>query len=421
MKKPLLISITLFFFLLFVYVPVTISGPSFEEKNISDVGWEVNYVGSVYDDFSNTTTFTYSVVTLDWEKDLSHWTLGMDVDQIPTSSETNTKYGIDPTTGVYGFKWDNGQDAGTLMYYTITLLGNIGEAGTEYSVKGGTYFAKGLTTGPGDDNVVVETDTYSISGLVYVDARIDSIYTISEPLISNVSVTLLDDNNEIIATSITDENGYYIFDNLINGVYTVVIDDSSTASNSFNDHLFQYFYVPMNSIAVIVDGADSSDLNFSAQLMVSSVLDDLNTNDPDGNGYSFVGTGKTIGFWKHQHKVAISGKGRSHVSAILLSNYLSQIELLWLNDPFQFADGNEYQSAFDIMSNRTSDANELLLKQLLGTEHNHVAGMGLSDALSLQAVILNWAEFISANHVDYSREDILQAKDLCDLINNSGE
>jgi len=40
------------------------------------------------------------MTTLGWEKDLSHWTLAMKNDDVPTHNESNTSYGLDPTTGI---------------------------------------------------------------------------------------------------------------------------------------------------------------------------------------------------------------------------------------------------------------------------------------------------------------------------------
>ena len=88
-------------------------------------------------------------------------------------------------------------------------------------------------------------------------------------------------------------------------------------------------------------------------------------------------------------------------------------------DPFQFDAGSEYAEAFTVMSARTHDAVELLEKQLLATELNHVAGIGLDDK-DLQGVLINWAEFVAANGQDFSRDTVLCAQTICDLINNLG-
>jgi len=414
----------LLFLYLFIFVFCSSSAyasPLANEKNISEVGWEATYLGSIYDEVTDTTTFSYLVVTAEWEKDLSHWTLVMEGEEVPTSTETNTSYGPDPTTGVVGFKWDEGQDAGTTMTYSITLTGDVGEGLANYAVKGGTYYALGEIVGPVGTGVPPVSETYSISGIVYVDVDMDSIYSVGEPLLSNVTVSLLNDEGEVVAGILTNVNGLYEFTGLENGQYTVLIEGVTPLVDDFNERLSSYFVIKHHSISITVDDSNVNDQDFMATISVNDILEDINTVDPDGDGFSFSGTGKTIGFWKHQHKVAISGKGRSHVATTTLMDYLETIEGLWLSEPFQFLEGNEFQHAFDIMAAKTKDANELLLKQLLATELNHVSGRGLSDAMNLQAIILNWAEYISANEGYFSRDAILQAKDLCDMINNSGE
>ena len=99
------------------------------------------------------------------------------------------------------------------------------------------------------------------------------------------------------------------------------------------------------------------------------------------------------------------------------------IETCLLPIPFQFSDGDEFEHALRIMAKRTSVGVgvELLEKQLLGTEFNHMAGIGLSgDYTALQHLILAWAEFLVSNETTYSREALLEAKDILDSINNLG-
>lgn len=405
----------------FVLLNTTVfAGPSFEEKPIADVGWSVVYMGSEYDGSSDTTTFTYRLTAEDWEKDLSHWVLAIDSEEVPLASGTNTSFGLDPTTGVYGVKWDSGQNSGTTMDYTITVKGNVGEAETEYSVKGGTYFAIGGTMGPGE--TTVSTNVYSISGFAYVDANGNGLFDPDEPALSNVSVSLYDDTNNLIVTVLTDANGYYIFTELQEGDYSVNIASSGTTED-FNEILLAYFgRVDASAIGVSLFGGDSMGNNFGFALSITAILDDFNSADPDNDGFTFSGTGKTIGYWKHQHNVAIRGKGRAHVDATTLLSYLGTVEGLFLSDPFQFEDGNEFVSAVAILKSTSSNEVDLLLKQLLGTELNHVAGRGLiGDYMDLQAVLIAWAEYLAKYNHLYDRETLLQAKDICDLINNSGE
>ncbi|MDH5217839.1 MAG: carboxypeptidase regulatory-like domain-containing protein [Gammaproteobacteria bacterium] len=397
--------------------------PSFEEKDISDVGWSVTLVDVMYDAASNTTSFVYSLDADENEKDLSHWVLAIDfnlvtvLDIVPS---TLTSYGFDPTTSVYGIKWDAGQDSGTNQIYTVVVAGNSSIVDMNYSVKGGTYFAVGQTQGPGESGVVNETN-YSISGSVYVDANLNVLLDVDEPLVANVTVELFNQVNLFVASTITDSNGQYIFNDLQVGDYTVKVP-SQTISEDFNEQLNDYFS-PSSSTAidVSINDSDVSGINFGYNINTTAILNDLDTSDPDVDGFSFPGSGKTIGYWKHQLSVAIKGKGRAHVSEETMRGYISEVESFLLVHPFQFNSGVEFEEAFYVMANRTSVSVELLKKQLLGTEFNYMAGLGLSgDYVSLQYLILAWSEYLAANHSTYTREELLLAKDILDQINNMG-
>lgn len=405
---------------LILFHSTLLAAPSFEEKAINDVGWSVSYVGSSYDSVSDTTIFTYQVTTESWEKDLSHWVLAIYSDEVPIASGNETSFGLDPTTGIYGTKWDGGQLSGTTEQYTITVKGNVGEVQTEYSVKGGTYFAVGTTTGPGD-SVTTGDSLYSISGTAYVDANGNGVLDVDEPLLTGVSVNLYDANGNVLVTLLTDANGFYSFNDLQEDSYSVNV--AATGTTEDLNGILEGYFTRSNASAISVNllGADSLNNNFGFVVSVGNLLDDFDSTDPDADGFTFTGTGKTIGYWKHQHNVAIRGKGRAHVEAAVLAIYLQAIEGLYLVDPFQFTDGDEFASSRAILSSTSSNEVDLLSKQLLGTELNHIAGIGLTgDYKKLQSVLIAWSEYLVKHNTSFTRDEILAAKDICDLINNTG-
>ena len=51
----------------------------------------------------------------------------------------------------------------------------------------------------------------SISGMIHVDTNGDCIYEPGEPLLAGVTVQLLNASNEVVATTVTDQNGQYTF------------------------------------------------------------------------------------------------------------------------------------------------------------------------------------------------------------------
>lgn len=404
---------------LFMSIVSLNAAPSFEEKEISQVGWEVVYVESLYDAQSDTTVFYYSLNVQSWEKDLSHWVIGINLNEVPKGSGLDTSFGLDPTTGLYGFKWDDGQDKGTVATYTITVNGNVSAVATKYTVKGGTYYATGDTMGPGD--AVVEADTYSITGMAYVDANLNGLYDANEPLLEGVSVNLLNEAGEIKATVISNSDGLYIFDGLNNGSYGVMIPQT-TDTDDFNDMLSNYFtsWNSLNNLSL--SGNNIENIDFGFTLNTYMVISDLTSGDPDGNGVTLEGTGKTIGYWKHQLSVAMRGKGRAHIDAATMRVYINMIESLYLAVPFVFDASDLFGSAFSVLKSTSSEGVDLLKKQLLGTEFNHAAGLGLvGDYVALQGVLIAYGEYLVLNYEVFDRAILIQAKDVFDLINNSGE
>jgi protocatechuate 3,4-dioxygenase beta subunit len=57
--------------------------------------------------------------------------------------------------------------------------------------------------------------------LKYLDQNQDGRYQVTEPRISGVTIRLYDRNNNLLAQSVTDHNGYYRFGALAAGTYIV--------------------------------------------------------------------------------------------------------------------------------------------------------------------------------------------------------
>jgi uncharacterized repeat protein (TIGR01451 family) len=74
-----------------------------------------------------------------------------------------------------------------------------------------------------------EPDTaadYQIGNQVFLDANGDGNLDTGEPGIANVTVALLDASGDIIATTRTDANGVYTFTGLVDGTYTIWVNDT---------------------------------------------------------------------------------------------------------------------------------------------------------------------------------------------------
>lgn len=397
------------------WVPATAQAGSFTRKDVSQVGWSVAFEGASYDPASDQTTFYYQLTAQSWEKDLSHWVLAFGGSFVAATPSSPVALGLDPTTGLVGLKWDGGQKSGTTETYSLTVKGLAFIGFIDYAVKGGTYYAVGQTFGPAGPFV---SQLYSISGNVYLDANDDQTLDAGEPSLPEVEVQLFDNQGSLVAETTTDASGGYSFDSLGAGTYVVSIP--SDATNAFNPSLTRYFSSPQEALPVTLANTDSTGNNFAFVLDPVRVIADFDSNDSDGNGVVLTGTGRTIGFWKHQLTVALTHRGHAQIDAATLLDDLYSVQGLYLADPFQFPPGSEYSQALDILAARTSDAVGLLKKQLLATELNHVAGLGL-DNKTLQGVLINWSEYLAANDQSFSRENLLSAQVICDLINNTGE
>lgn len=152
---------------LLVYVLIVIvvltSAPIVTAQDPDDgllVSFEVSYGGSVYDSSTNQTTFTYIVSGTGQPPDLSHFDVGLPTCSPPlivvgTSPTDAVSFGVDPTTGVDGIKWDLPLKTTESRTYTITFLGNVAEGTVPVAVKGDTFEVGSL---PGPSCTVVSID-----------------------------------------------------------------------------------------------------------------------------------------------------------------------------------------------------------------------------------------------------------------------
>ncbi len=150
-----------------------------------------------------------------------------------------------------------------------------------------------------------------IGDYVWDDANGDGIQDADEVGLAGVTVTLVDENNQVVATQVTDANGGYYFADVPAGTYTVVIDAST-----------------------LPDGYEATyDLDGIATLNVATVtlLDDQVIDTVDF-GYQFVDTGdpwcpRTPGYWKNHTEVwpvtelTIGGITYDEAGILALLNY----------------------------------------------------------------------------------------------------
>ena len=132
---------------------------------------------------------------------------------------------------------DDGDPAGDFLTVsdTVTL-----DHGTEATDEAGDLndptdeaaetAANAATSNHDDDDSNLEVDlgltpipTYRIGSLVWEDFDNDGIAETGEPGIEGVLVQLIDENGDVIAETVTDSDGEYVFDDLPAGDYQVVL------------------------------------------------------------------------------------------------------------------------------------------------------------------------------------------------------
>jgi len=162
--------------------------------------FEVSYGGREYDDTADQTTFAYHVAGTGQPPDLSHFDLGLPTCDPPLdvagySPASGVSFGVDPTTGIDGVKWDVPLLVTDTRTYTLTLVGNIAEGPVSVAVKDGNGFETGTITGPAcvRPAITLEKFVSTDGGLTWADT--DSAPRPSVPLDGQVAFRLMITNS----------------------------------------------------------------------------------------------------------------------------------------------------------------------------------------------------------------------------------
>jgi len=353
---------------------VTTSGLTVVESSLIN-GYTVNFVGRTF--ANNQTTFSYTVTGMGAEHALSNFFLEVPdcAPAVAAITPSGGSIGLNPLTDIYGVKWDISLGTNESRSYSMTFAGDVPQGAILASVKAGDVSPVGEIAGP--------CAGYTVSGTVYTDADVSGAQNGSdEPGIPNVTVELVDADGSVL-TSTTDVNGDYGF-HRISGTYTVRID-TATAADDFNEVLASDFDPTSPTSAVVTIGPDSPGNDFGYDPRTEQITFDLDAG-------ILLTTGEGTKYWLKQ----LRGSGRTDFDSATMAAFLSEIEGLFLPEPFQFTAGSEFQDAIKILKSQSKDPIDQLLKQLLAAELNEVSGKGLVDAAALQSVLLAWVESLIA-------------------------
>jgi protocatechuate 3,4-dioxygenase beta subunit len=134
---------------------------------------------------------------------------------------------------------------------------------------------------------------YSISGTVYADWNSSNELDSGEPGFEGVTVTLYDEDGNVVAVTETDETGVYEFDNLPPGTFTVVVNENDLPTQYSQTEEPQNPGDPCtacNSEGTVTIGTeDVEDFNFGYELAGYGTIGDFVWHDGNGDGYQNAG------------------------------------------------------------------------------------------------------------------------------------
>jgi hypothetical protein len=169
------------------------------------------------------------------------------------------------------------------------VAGNTAATGTSYT--GLVSLAQGEDNLTIDLGIVPPANTNSLGGDVWADKNNDGVQTPGEPPVKGVMVTLYDAAGNPIATTVTDENGKYLFVGLPDGNYSVGFSSlpagyNFTNQSATNDAIGSDANVTTGRTTTVTLGpGNRNDTSLDAGLVTTrAALGDYVWFDTNGNG-----------------------------------------------------------------------------------------------------------------------------------------
>ncbi|MEN8007674.1 MAG: hypothetical protein ABFS42_11705 [Candidatus Krumholzibacteriota bacterium] len=291
------------------------------------------------------------------------------------------------------------------------------------------WVAAGLVVEP------IPVETFTVSGVVFEDATYDSYYDGIEWGIGGV-VMELNDGSGTVATATTDFFGQFMMEAPA-GDYTVNLSLTGYPDD-FNADLAVHFEATTPLSIDVTIGPDSTFNNFGFAPLVEQLIADVTGDVLPSNGYP-------ADYWTTLFRRALIeeqserealghenangqgggwGHGENFYAGDDLLVFADLIEGLYLFEPYQFTDGLEFQEIYDILKSKPRTDLGKLHRELLVTELNFAAGLGLIDEADILGVLISWGESLIAENsksLDKGRSgDITFALELFEAINTGG-
>ena len=166
--------------------------------------------------------------------------------------------GINPGQKIYGYALfpndiNDSNNLINLSDFPTTTSGGSGQGGLDLMAGGGIFMLDSLTT---------------ISGTLYEDSNGSNDLDGNEPkLPAGITVTLLDNNDNMVVTTTTDENGVYTFTGVTDGGYKIQVDTNDTDIPS------EYTLGTSNDLPVTVSGSAVTNQNFGFDKPIEKIPD----------------------------------------------------------------------------------------------------------------------------------------------------
>jgi fimbrial isopeptide formation D2 family protein len=171
--------------------------------------------------------------------------------------------------------------------YALTTANAGGNDAADSDADKTTGRTQSVTLAGGENNLTLDAGLVKLGKIgdkVWYDTDVDGVQDNTEPAIPNVTVRLLDSNGNVIATTTTDSNGNYLFDNLEPGNYTVEFITANGYVITFNDRggndATDSDANMTTGRANVSLGYGETNLTIDAGMVAKSVLDAILTPSP---------------------------------------------------------------------------------------------------------------------------------------------
>lgn len=110
----------------------------------------------------------------------------------------------------------------------LSTLSNVGDDTTDSDLEGdaGNYSSPNITICSGQDESSIDfgfvIDFATVAGQVYEDSKADKIFNATDTALVAVPVALYNSDNDLVSTTTTDDEGNFIFDDVLPGDYYII-------------------------------------------------------------------------------------------------------------------------------------------------------------------------------------------------------